>query len=205
MCWQENFPCSSAGKESACNAGDPGSTPESGRSSGEGIGYPLQYSWTSLVVDLATCNAGDLGLIPGSGRSQLSGNCRQKRKKSGCFFSDPSLAGCLREQVCSSMTIQRLQRSPLSGPLPLSLCETHFSSCYFSPMLSLLKSGVITSHCCWSAIVSTSILFSLTSPHMSINPTVRIPLTSRNRDTDVEDKHMDTKEEWAGDELGDSD
>ena len=105
LCWQENFPCSSAGKESACNAGDPGSIPESGRSFGEGIGHPLQYSWTSLVVDLAACNAGDLGLIPGSGRSQLSGNCRQKRKKSGCFFSDPSLAGCLREQVCSSMTI----------------------------------------------------------------------------------------------------
>ena len=70
-------------------------------------------------------------------------------------------------------------------------------------MLSSLKSGVITSHCCWSAIVSTSILFSLTS-HVSVNPTVRIPLTSRNRDTDVEDRHMDTKEEWAGGELGDS-
>ena len=33
---------SSAGKESACNAGDSGSVPESGRSPGEGIGYPLQ-------------------------------------------------------------------------------------------------------------------------------------------------------------------
>ena len=46
------FPGSSAGKESACNAGDPGSTPGSGRSSGDGIGYPLQYSWTSLVVQM---------------------------------------------------------------------------------------------------------------------------------------------------------
>ena len=35
------FSGSSAGKESACNAGDPGSIPGSGRSSGEGIGYPL--------------------------------------------------------------------------------------------------------------------------------------------------------------------
>ena len=35
---------SSAGKESACNAGDPSLTPGSGRSTGEGIGYPLQYS-----------------------------------------------------------------------------------------------------------------------------------------------------------------
>ena len=38
------FPGSSAGKESACNAGDPGSVPRLGRSPGEGIGYQLQYS-----------------------------------------------------------------------------------------------------------------------------------------------------------------
>ena len=44
------FPSSSAGKKSACNAGDPSSTPGSRRSPGEGIGYPLQYSWASLVV-----------------------------------------------------------------------------------------------------------------------------------------------------------
>ena len=41
---------SSVGKESACNAGDPGSIPGSGRSPGEGIGYPLQYSWASLMA-----------------------------------------------------------------------------------------------------------------------------------------------------------
>ena len=46
------FPHSSVGKESACNAGDPHSIPESGRSAGEGIGHPLQYSWTSLVTQL---------------------------------------------------------------------------------------------------------------------------------------------------------
>ena len=46
------FPHSSAGKESACNAGDPGSIPGSGRSPGKGIGYPLQYSWASLVAQL---------------------------------------------------------------------------------------------------------------------------------------------------------
>ena len=46
------FPGSSAGKESACNAGDPSSTPRSGRSPGEGIGNPLQYSWVSLVGQL---------------------------------------------------------------------------------------------------------------------------------------------------------
>ena len=46
------FPGSSAGKESACNAREPGSVPELGRSAGEGIGYPLQYSWASLVAHL---------------------------------------------------------------------------------------------------------------------------------------------------------
>ena len=44
------FPGSSAGKESACNAGDPDLIPGSGRSAGERIGYPLQYSWASLVA-----------------------------------------------------------------------------------------------------------------------------------------------------------
>ena len=44
------FPGGSAGKVSACNAGDAGSIPGSGRSPGEEIGYPLQYSWASLVA-----------------------------------------------------------------------------------------------------------------------------------------------------------
>ena len=43
---------SSEGKESACNAGDPSSISGSRRSTGEGIGYPLQYSWASLVAQL---------------------------------------------------------------------------------------------------------------------------------------------------------
>ena len=44
------FPGSSAGKESACNARDPCSIPGLERSPGEGIGYPLQYSWAFLVA-----------------------------------------------------------------------------------------------------------------------------------------------------------
>ena len=43
---------SSVGKESACSAGDPGSIPGSGRSPGEVTGYPLQYSWASVVAQL---------------------------------------------------------------------------------------------------------------------------------------------------------
>ena len=46
------FTDSSVGKESAFNAGGPGSITESGNSAGEGIGYPLQYSWASLVAPL---------------------------------------------------------------------------------------------------------------------------------------------------------
>ena len=68
---------SSAGKESACNAGDPSSIPGWGRSPGEGIGYPLLYSWASLVAQMGkeyACNAGDLDLIPELGRSPGGGH-----------------------------------------------------------------------------------------------------------------------------------
>ena len=47
-----DFPRSLVGKESICNTGDPGLIPGLGRSAGEGIGYPLQYSWASLVTQL---------------------------------------------------------------------------------------------------------------------------------------------------------
>ena len=50
MTW--GFPDSSVGKELACDARDPGSTPGSGRLAREGIGYQLQHSWASLVAQL---------------------------------------------------------------------------------------------------------------------------------------------------------
>ena len=46
------FPERSVGKQLICDAGDPSSIPGLGRSPGEGIGYPLQYSWASLVTQL---------------------------------------------------------------------------------------------------------------------------------------------------------
>ena len=46
------FPITSVGKETACNAEDPDLIPGLGRSPGEGIGYPCQYSWASLVAQL---------------------------------------------------------------------------------------------------------------------------------------------------------
>ena len=48
----QDFPDSSVGKKSTCYAGDPNSIPGSGRSAGEGKGYPLQYSWASFVAQL---------------------------------------------------------------------------------------------------------------------------------------------------------
>ena len=48
----QSFPHGSVGKESVSSAGDPSSIPGLGRSAGEGIGYPLQYSWASLVAQL---------------------------------------------------------------------------------------------------------------------------------------------------------
>ena len=50
--YEEGFPGSLTGKESACNAEDPSLIPGSGRSAGEGIDYPLQDSWASLVPRL---------------------------------------------------------------------------------------------------------------------------------------------------------
>ena len=49
---RQGFSDSSVGKESTCNAEDPSSIPGSWRSTGEGIGYPLQYCWASLVAQL---------------------------------------------------------------------------------------------------------------------------------------------------------
>ena len=46
------FPGSSAGKKSTCTAGDPSSIPGYRQSPGNGIGYPLQYSWASLVAQM---------------------------------------------------------------------------------------------------------------------------------------------------------
>ena len=70
------FSNSSVGKESTCNAGDPGLILGLGRSAGEGIGYPLQYSWAPCgsVGKESTCNMGGLGSIPGLGRSTGGGH-----------------------------------------------------------------------------------------------------------------------------------
>ena len=70
------FPDNSVGKESTCNAGDPCSSPGLGRSNGEGIGCPLQYSWTfpvSQLVKNLPAMWETLSLIPELGRSPGEG------------------------------------------------------------------------------------------------------------------------------------
>ena len=77
------------------------SIPVSGRSPGEGIGYPLQYSWASLVAQLveSACNVGDLGLIPGLGRSPGEG------KYSPLQYSGPeNSVDCIVRGVTKSRT-----------------------------------------------------------------------------------------------------
>ena len=75
LCVCGGFLGSSAGKESTCNARDPGSILGSGRSPEEEIGYPLQYPWAFQVAQLveSACNTGNLGSIPGLGRSPGEG------------------------------------------------------------------------------------------------------------------------------------
>ena len=69
------FPGRSAGKESTCNIGDPGLLPGSERSTGEGIGYLLQY-WTSLVTQLVKnlCVMWETWVRPLSWEDTLEGN-----------------------------------------------------------------------------------------------------------------------------------
>ena len=71
--------------------------PESGSSPEEGIGYPLQFSWVSLVVQTikeSTCNAGNLGLMAGLGRSPGGGpdnplqySCLEKPMDRGAWWA----------------------------------------------------------------------------------------------------------------------
>ena len=77
LCCIMGFPCISADKESACNAGESGSTPGLGRYPEEGIDYPLHnflgFPGGSVGKE-STFNVGDLGSVPGLGRSPGGGH-----------------------------------------------------------------------------------------------------------------------------------
>ena len=114
------FPGSSAGKESACNSGDPGLISGLGRSPGEGIGYPLQYSWASLVARTVKSahSAGDLGLIPGLGRSRRGGH--DNTLQYACLenlYGQRSLAGYNPRGCKDSDTTEQRSTSTIIIPL----------------------------------------------------------------------------------------
>ena len=69
-----DFPGVSDGKEYACNVGDQGSIPGSGRSAGEENGYSLQYSWGFLGGSAVNEFNGEMGSTPGLGRYPGEGN-----------------------------------------------------------------------------------------------------------------------------------
>ena len=99
------FPHNSVGKESACNAGDPGLIRGSGRSPGEGIGCPFQYSWASLVAqtvkNLLAVLERDLHWDPWVGKIPQ----RRARQPTPVFLpgeshGQRSLAGYISMRVC---------------------------------------------------------------------------------------------------------
>ena len=97
------FPGGSVGKESACKAGDPGSIPGLGRSAGEGIGYPLQYSSASSMAQLVKNPPAmweTWGSIPGLGRSPGEGKGYPLRYSVPEHFRD-----CIDHWVMKSWTL----------------------------------------------------------------------------------------------------
>ena len=103
------FPGGSDGKASACNAGDAGSIPGSGRSPGEGIGYPLQYFWASLVAQLVKnlqCRRPRFDPWVGKGKATLSSRgfpCGSDSKASAYNAGDPGSIPCLEDPLEKEM------------------------------------------------------------------------------------------------------
>ena len=108
------FPDSSVGKEYVCNAGDPGSVPGLGRSPGEGIGYPLRYSWASLVAQLVkNLQCGRSGFSSWVGKIPW----RRDRLPTPVFLGFPG-GSAGKESVCNAGdlgSIPGLGRSPGEG------------------------------------------------------------------------------------------
>ena len=128
--------------------------PGSERSAGEGIGYPLQYSWASLVAQLvkkSTCNTGDLGLIPGFGRSpgegkgyplQYSGlensmDCIvQKVAKSQPWLTDFDFTS----KICYQIQVTKIFPSTKSFITLAHVCfNNHLVYIHFSTLVQYMK------------------------------------------------------------------
>ena len=106
----QGFPDSSVGKESSCNAGDPGSIPGLGRSPGERIGYPLQYSWASLVAQLVRIHL--QCRRPGSNPWVGKMPWRMERLPTPVFWPRKFHGLCIVHGVTESDMTERLPLSP---------------------------------------------------------------------------------------------
>ena len=82
------FPGSSAGKKSACNAEDPSSIPGLGRSPGEGIDYPLQDSWASLMAQIVKN-------LPAVWETWVQGGSQEEPLIPGAGYDKPVQYSCL--------------------------------------------------------------------------------------------------------------
>ena len=98
----QGFLNSSNGKESTCNAGDPSQIPGSGRSAGEGIGQPLQYSSASLVAQLVKnlLQCGRPGFDPQLGKIPW----RRERLPTSLYSDLEDFMDCIDDGVAKSWT-----------------------------------------------------------------------------------------------------
>ena len=125
------FPHSSVGKDSICNARDPSSISGLGQSSGEGIGYPLQYSSGSAGKE-STCNARHLGWIPGSGRSPGEGigySLQYSGLESSMDWSHKELDTA--ERLALSDLITPIILSILTSKIALDLIPMCYHACLY--------------------------------------------------------------------------
>ena len=122
MCWYRK-PGGSAGKESACNAGDLGSKPGLGRSPGEGNSYPLQYSDLENSMDC---------IVHGVAKSwtQLRDFHFHRNSPLRRWLLFTRMSQCMARGLNLYPLVQRTESSR-----PLE-CNTRVSACWCAPALS---------------------------------------------------------------------
>ena len=135
-----SFPCSSVGKESARNAGDPGSIPGLGRSPGEGNGYPLQYSCLENPTDRGAWRAAAHGVA--ESRTRLTKQEHNRRDANG---PSDAMAG-----PCASCH---------PAPVSLQLAKYRCFLLYFLPLVSLT-----------ALVLSLSVMSNSLQPHGQWSP-----------------------------------
>ena len=139
----KGFLDSSVGKESACNAGDPSSIPGLGRSAGEGIGYPLQYSYAFLVAQLVKNPPAmwETWVDPWVGKVSW----RRERLSTPVFWPGEfhDLYGC--KEADTTLSLSLFYHIGTLAPLGR---KTFHSSCYFQYLSQCLTHSHCSIHFC---------------------------------------------------------